>query len=344
MSAATEAAERVAMRGALALPAVVKRRIAGPPVRRDGRELDLDTQVLLRLEQASPRDSLGTGDPLRMRADTAHSARVASGTPMAVSRVERLTVAGAREPLEARLYVAAEAEGAEPSPLLVYFHGGGWVVGDLETHDAVCRALAVASGARVVSVAYRLAPEHPFPAPVDDARAAFADVAARASALGGDPGRVAVGGDSAGGHLAAVVARDAEGVAAQLLIYPVCDCAEEHPSRRTFAEGFFLTAETMRFYQDAFLPDGVDRRDPRISPLHAPDLGGLAPAIVVTAGFDVLRDEGDAYAARLREAGVRTIHRHHPGDVHGFASVLVAAGSREAVAELGGMLRALLSA
>ncbi len=343
MTALAERAERAAMRAALALPAAVKRRVAGPPVHRDGRVLDLDAQLLLRLEAASPRDSLGTGDPVRMRADTARSARVAAGPPAPVSRVERLTVAGGREALEARLYVPGEAEGAEPSALLVYFHGGGWVVGDLDSHDAVCRALAVAAGARVVSVDYRLAPEHPFPAPVDDALAAFADVQRRAAALGADPARVAVGGDSAGGHLAAVVAHHAA-CAAQLLIYPVTDCAHEHPSRRTFAEGFFLTAETMRFYQDCFLPAGVDRGDPRVSPLRAPGLAGAPPAIVATAGFDVLRDEGDAYAARLREAGVRTIHRRHDGSVHGFVNVLAARGSREAVAELGGMLRALLSA
>ncbi|MGZ6645484.1 MAG: alpha/beta hydrolase fold domain-containing protein [Solirubrobacteraceae bacterium] len=343
MNGARERAERAVVRAALALPPAVKRQVAGTPIRRDGHELELDTHVLLRLEEASPRDSLGLGDVGRMRADTRHSARVAAGALAPMSRVERLLVAGAEGPLEARLYVPAEAEGPEPGPLLVYFHGGGWVVGDLDTHDAPCRALARASGARVVAVDYRLAPEHPFPAPVDDALAAFGDLAARAASLGCDPARVAVGGDSAGGHLAAVVARHAE-AAAQLLLYPVCDLAEAHPSRRTFAEGFFLTAETMAFYEASFAPPGTDLRDGRVSPLHAPDLAGVAPAIVITAGFDILRDEGAAYARRLHEAGVRTVYRCHDGFVHGFANALAARGPREAVAEAGGALRALLSA
>ena len=166
---------------------------------------------------------------------------------------------------------------------------------------------------------------------------------ARAGALGADPARVAVGGDSAGGQLAAVVAQHAA-PAAQLLLYPVTDSAATSASRRTCAEGFFLTLETMEFYERCFAPAGVDRTDPRVSPLRATDLTGVAPAIVVTAGFDPLRDEGDAYAQRLREAGVATIHRSHDGFIHAFASVLALRGSREAVAETGGALRALLSA
>ncbi len=343
MSALAERAERGALRAALALPPVIKRRVAGPPVRRDGRTLDLDTQLLLKLDESSLRDSLGVGEPARMREDTRRSVRVAGGAALAMSRVERLTVTGAIDPLEARLYVPAEAEGPEAGALLVYFHGGGWVVGDLDTHDNLCRALAAASGARVIAVDYRLAPEHPFPAPVDDALAAFADVQARAASLGADRARVAVGGDSAGGHLAAVVAQHAA-PAAQLLLYPVTDSAATSASRRTFAEGFFLELETMEFYERCFAPAGTDRTDPRVSPLRAGDLSGVAPAIVVTAGFDLLRDEGDAYAQRLREAGVATIHRCHDGFMHGFASVLSARGSREAVAETGGALRALLSA
>jgi acetyl esterase len=277
-----------------------------------------------------------------MRADARRSVRVAGGAARPMSRVERLTVAGGVDQLEARLYVPTEAEGAEPGALLVYFHGGGWVVGDLDTHDPLCRALATAAGVRVVAIDYRLAPEHPFPAPVDDALAAFADVQERAASLGADPARVAVGGDSAGGQLAAVVAQHMA-PAAQLLLYPVTDCAETSASRRTFRAGFFLELETVAFYERCFAPPGGDRTDPRVSPLRAADLTGCAPAIVVTAGFDPLRDEGDAYARRLREAGVPTIHRRHDGFVHAFASLLVARGSREAVAETGGALRALLS-
>ena len=244
--------------------------------------------------------------------------------------------------LPARLYIPPDETGAT----LVYYHGGGWVVGDLDSHDALCRHLATASGARVLSVDYRLAPEHPFPAPVDDALAAFRD----AVALAPDPARVAVGGDSAGGHLAAVTAQlaAADGgpePAFQLLIYPVTDCDVKHPSRATFAEGFFLTRANMDYYEGCFLPPGTDKRDPRVSPLHASDLAGLAPALVVTAGFDPLRDEGEAYAARLQDAGVPAILRRHAGFVHGFANVLGAGHAwRAAVAEMGGVLRAQLSA
>lgn len=343
MSALAERAERGALRGVLALPAGVKRRIAGAPIQRDGRTLDLDTQVVLKLDELWPADSLGVADVAVMRANLRRAVRVAGGAQLAMSRVERLTVAGASDALPARLYVPAEAARAERSALLVYFHGGGWVVGDLDTHDALCRALAAASGARVVSVDYRRAPEHPFPAPVDDALAAFADLQARADSLGADPRRVAVGGDSAGGHLAAVVAQHGS-PAAQLLLYPVTDCAEVSASRRTFAGGFFLERATMDFYERCFAPPGVDRFDPRVSPLRAANLASVAPAIVVTGGFDLLRDEGDAYARRLREAGVATIHRTHDAFVHAFASMLWLPGSRMAVAEIGGALRALLSA
>jgi acetyl esterase len=220
------------------------------------------------------------------------------------------------------------------------------VVGDLDTHDAPCRALATSSGARVLSVDYRLAPEHPFPAGVDDALAAFRAAVEEAP----DPGRVAVGGDSAGGHLAAVTAQQAASdggpaPAFQLLVYPATDFAVRHPSRDTFAEGFLLTKASMDYYEACFLPPGADKRDPRVSPLHATELGGLAPALVVTAGFDPLRDEGEAYAARLQEAGVPAILRRHPGFVHGFFNMLgLGPGPRAAVAEMGGVLRGALSA
>jgi acetyl esterase len=200
----------------------------------------------------------------------------------------------------------------------------------------------------VLSVDYRLAPEHRFPAPVEDALAAFRDAVARAGELGADPRRVAVAGDSAGGHLASVTAQlcAADGGPApafQLLIYPATDCSRVSQSRRTFAEGFILTKENMDWYEEQFLGADGGRSDPRASPLLAQELGGIAPALVVTAGFDPLRDEGEAYARRLQEAGVRALLRRHPGYVHGFIHALVAGpGPREAVAELGGALRALL--
>jgi acetyl esterase len=199
-------------------------------------------------------------------------------------------------------------------------------------------------------VDYQLAPEHPFPAPVDDALAAFRDAVARAEELRADPERIAVAGDSAGGHLAAVTCQlcAADGGPApafQLLIYPATDFSREASSRLLFAEGFILTKEEMDWYEEHFLTSDSDRSDPRASPLLGEDLSGVAPAFVVTAGFDPLRDEGEAYARRLREAGVRAIVRRHPGYVHGFIHGLaVGPNAREALAEMGGVLRANLAA
>jgi acetyl esterase len=346
---ARQRAEFLAARAAVALPPRVKRRLAGAPIRRDGLELDLDTQLLLRLDERSGTAGLSTRSPAEARADTAHSSRVVAGPPVAMARVQGLTVAGGAGPLRARLYVPVEADGPAASALLVFFHGGGWSVGDLDTHDAPARLLAASSGARVLTVDFRLAPEHRFPAAVDDALAAFRDAHARAGELGADPARIAVGGDSAGGHLAAVTAQQAAAdggpaPAFQLLVYPVTDFVEESASRRMFAEGFFLTKVSMDFYEDAFLAPGAERDDPRVSPLRAGDLSAVAPALVVTAGFDPLRDEGEAYAERLRAAGVPVLLRRHPGFVHGFFNVLgVGHGPREAVAEMGGVLRAALA-
>jgi acetyl esterase len=333
------------------LPPAMKRLIAGKPIRRDGLELDLDTQVLVKLAERDLH-SLPGCTPAEARADLREAVRPLEGPLIALPAVREMTVAGAEGPLRARLYVPEETQAATErgaaAPLVVYYHGGGWVAGDLSTHDQPCRLLARSSGASVLSVDYRLAPEHRFPAPVDDALAAFRDVVARAGELGIDPARVAVAGDSAGGHLAAVTAQlaAADGGPApafQLLIYPVTTLAERFQSRDTFAEGFILTAENMDWYEEQFLgPDG-DRRDPRVSPLHAGDLSAVAPALVVTAGFDPLRDEGEAYARRLTEAGVRTVLRRHPGYVHGFLHGLaLGAGPGMAIAELGGVLRAAL--
>jgi acetyl esterase len=342
--------ERAAGRAILALPAGARRRIAGPPLRREGLEVDLDTQVLLRLAERDPDPPLHTLTPEQARAQLSRSVRRVRGAPAAMAEVLHTTVAGAEGQLPARLYVPEEASGAaEPSALVVYFHGGGWVVGDLDTHDQPCRLLARSSGARVLSIGYRLAPEHPFPAPVLDALAAFRDAIARATELGADPRRVAVAGDSAGAHLATVTARlaAADGGPApafQLLIYPVTDCLEVSRSRLAFAEGFLLTKENMEWYELQFIGDH-DRRDARVSPLLAESLRGLAPALVVTAGFDPLRDEGEAYAMRLRSEGVRTVLRRHPGYVHGFTHILIGGGgAREALAEMGGALRTALAA
>jgi len=342
--------ERQLGRLILELPRAAKRRIAGPPVIREGLQLELDIQVLLKLAERDPRPPLAGLDPGQARADLRDSVVQVEGRPLALQEVREVTLAGAAGPLRARLYVPPADPGEErPAPLVVYFHGGGWVVGDLDTHDQPCRLLAWHSGARVLSVDYRLAPEHPFPAPVEDALAAFRDALERAAELGIDPGRAAVAGDSAGAHLAAVTAmlaaRDGGPAPAfQLLIYPVTDCSGVSASRLAFAEGFLLTKENMDWYEERFLGAHGDRHDPRVSPLLAPDLEGLAPAMVVTAGFDPLRDEGEAYARRLREAGVPCTLRRHAGAVHGFIHILLAGdGAREALAEMGGALRAGLA-
>ena len=347
---AREQLEVLASLGLARLPPSAKRLIAGPPIRRDGLELDLDTQVWLKLRQRyRPRPPLATLGPERARADLRRAARLAAGRPAALAQVRDTEVAGADGSLPARLYVPGEALTGGHYALLVYYHGGGWVTGDLDTHDAPCRFLAQAAGIRLLSVAYRLAPEHPFPAPVDDALAAFRDAAARAGEFGADPARVAVGGDSAGGHLAAVVAQMAAAdggpaPAFQLLVYPVTDSAVTHASRLTFADGFLLTKPDMDWYEAQFLDPQADRRDPRISPLHAADVTGVAPALVVTAGFDPLRDEGEAYAEKLAAAGIPSAKRRHPGYVHGFFNAVgIAAGSRQALAEMGGALRVALA-
>jgi len=326
-------------RGVVALPPRAKRVLAGRPIEADGHRLDLDTQLAVRLDRARPR-SPGAGTTAEQaREETRQAARLVAGVPVPMAEVTETTVAGGAGPLRARLYVPPEAAGTTRGPLLVFFHGGGNVAGDIDTHDAPCRLLAAGAGVRVLSVDYRLAPEHPFPAAVDDALAAFRDVAARPGAFGADPARLAVGGDSAGGRLAAVVAQH-DRPAFQLLIYPATDNTRVYPSERLFAEGFFLTKESMDWYEDQFLPPGTDPADPRVSPLLAPDLSGVAPALVVTAGFDPLRDEGEAYAARLRAAGVHAVTRRFPGFVHGFLNAVgVGRGGREAVLEIAGALR-----
>jgi len=345
----TDRLEIAGARAIAALPAGLKRRIAGEPIRRDGLELDLDMQVLLKLEERNPRPPLSSGSPARARSDLRHAVRVVEGAPIAGADIQELTLAGAEGSLAARLYTPAGREEQTNGALAVYYHGGGWVAGDLDTHDLPCRLLARTSGARVLSVDYRLAPEHPFPAPVDDALAAFRDAVGRAEELGADPSRIAVAGDSAGGHLATVTARQAlaDGGPApsfQLLIYPVTDLVGTTHSRLEFAEGFVLTKENMDWYEEQLLGSGGDRQDPRVSPLLGEVHPATAPALVVTAGFDPLRDEGEAYARKLREAGVHTILRRHAGFVHGFIHALILGPRpREAVAEMGGVLRAALA-
>jgi acetyl esterase len=251
-----------------------------------------------------------------------------------VKSVEDTTVPGAIGDLPARVY---RPDGAGPLPTVVLLHGGGWVIGDIETHDNTARQIARDADAVVVSVGYRLAPEAPFPAAVEDAIAATRWVAEHVAELGGDD-RVAVAGDSAGGNLAAVVAqnfRDAgePSLAAQFLIYPATDVAGEYPSRTENGTGYFLETATMEWFFDQYAGTETDI-DARLSPLHAENLAGLPPAVVVTAEYDPLRDEGEAYARALADAGVRVEHRRFDSMIHGFFEMGPAsAGARAAIAE-----------
>jgi len=329
---------------ATALPAFVQRLLSGGrTVRVDGLELEPDMQLLLALQKLRGERRLDTMTPAAARAELKRGAESFAGTLLPVPRVEPVTLSGPAGPLAARLFVSAE----RPRGLVVYYHGGGWVVGDLDTHEAPCRFLARHAGVAVLSIDYRLAPEHRFPAAVDDALAAFRWACAEASRFGVAPGQVAVAGDSAGGNLAAVVsllARDGgPQPRAQLLVYPVTDLSKKHPSYRIFSEGFFLAERDMDWYRANYLPDEAAALDPRASPLLAPDLHGLSPAIVLTAGFDVLRDEGEAYARRLRDAGVSVELRRTAGQIHGFANATgVSPGARAAMDEAARLFRELL--
>jgi len=242
------------------------------------------------------------------------------GEPESIARVENRTVPGPAGQIPVRIYTPV---GTAPFPVLVYFHGGGWVIGNLDTHDGICRSLANRVGCLVVSVDYRLAPEHRFPAAPEDCYAATRWLAEHAGSLGGDKGRIAVGGDSAGGNLAAVVAlmaRDRGGpkLAFQLLVYPATDTDFETRSYRENSEGYFLTRADMVWFWNHYAPRDEDRRNPYAAPLRAASLRGLPPALVITAEFDPLCDDGNAYAARLREDGVPVRLSQQDGLIHGF--------------------------
>jgi acetyl esterase len=276
-------------------------------------------QLLVRAAEAAGVIPFDQQTPAEARA--AMLAQTATmGRPQPVASVEDRHIAGAQCDLPVRVYTPL---GGGPFATLVYFHGGGWVIGSIETHDGLCRALADAAGAIIVSVDYRLAPEHPFPAATEDAYAATCWVADNYARLGARDGRVAVGGDSAGGNLATVVcllARDRGGpdIAWQLLLYPITDYKLDTASYRDYADGHLLTRDAMAWFWRHYLSGGADREHPYVSPLRAPSLAKLPPALVITAECDPLRDEGEAYARRLAESGVPVTATCYPGMVHGF--------------------------
>ncbi|MEJ7731939.1 MAG: alpha/beta hydrolase [Polyangiaceae bacterium] len=333
-----------------ALPAAAQRWLAGQRagVRVDGLDLAPEMQLILALRKRL-RPPLSTLSPGQARRQLRREALVHGGVPIAVAAVRDLEIDGPARRLAVRHYAP---EGGQGAPLCVYFHGGGFVVCDLDTHDPVCRFLCRHAGVHVLAVDYRLAPEEPFPAAVEDALCAFRWAAAHAAELGADATRVAVAGDSAGGNLAAVVSQlarlEGEGgaqPALQLLLYPTVDRTEAWGSLDLFHEGFFLTRADIDWYQEQYTGTvGADLRDPRVSPRLRPDLGGLPPALVVTAGFDPLRDEGEAYARALGDAGVPVLLRRFDGLVHGFANmVAISPASGAAMFEIAASLRTALA-
>jgi acetyl esterase len=304
-----------------------------------------EIRALLDQQAASGRPPLHRQSVTQARAFHTEDAAPLNGEPVPVAAVADRAVPGPGGDLPVRVYTP---EGEPPFPIVVFFHGGGWVVGTLDTYDPLCRALAAAVPAVVVSVDYRLAPEHRWPAAVEDAYAATLWASRHAAELGGAQHRLAVAGDSAGGNLAAVVAlgaRDRGGpaIAFQLLVYPALDAAGDTGSWREYADGFYLTAAGMRWYWDHYL-GGADGAAPDASPRRAAFLGGLPPALVVTADHDVLRDEGEAYAARLREAGVAADVRRVEGVVHGFFRWRAVTGAADAaLQEAAAALRSALA-
>jgi acetyl esterase len=273
---------------------------------------------------------------------------VLPSTPAAVGAVDNLTIPGPRGDIPIRLYYPIVTDPGL-SPAVAFFHGGGWVVCDLESHDDMCRALTNASGCVVMAVDYRLAPEHPFPQPPEDCYAALQWLGANAESVGVDPARLAVMGDSAGGNLAAVTAQMARDLGGpvlryQVLVYPVTNFSDDTPSHRGTGDGYFLRSAEVMYYWREYLVDEADGALPYASPLRAQSLAGLPPALIVTAEFDPLRDEGEAYGRRLQEAGVpATVHRYD-GMFHSFVSFLgVLDAADEALGEIADALRAALT-
>jgi acetyl esterase len=305
--------------------------------------LDIDSATLIaRLaELGLPRYETLTPDQARSAMDAAR--RTAAVEPPPVAAVSDLKIVSAHGEILARLYRPLEARGRIPG--LVFFHGGGWVLGDLESHDILCRRLANAGECAVLAVDYRLAPENKFPAAVEDAIAAAQWVFANAQTLEIDPERIAVGGDSAGANLAAVfchVARD-EGkprIRLQLLIYPVVELAFTHSSHQLKEGHLPVLGETMIWFREHYLSKPEQQQDWRASPLLANSFSALPPAYVLTAGYDPLSDEGAAYAGRLEQAGVQVTRRHFPGQIHGFLTMGVGFPTTKlAISEIGQALK-----
>ncbi|MEQ0557607.1 alpha/beta hydrolase [Amycolatopsis sp. NEAU-NG30] len=336
------------LRWLLRLPAPVQRVLAGRPVVVDGKQPVPTARMLIQVARFAPFDAPHrNGDLARARRELNMAGALAGAGVCPGVRTSDHTWPGPDGPLPLRLY---EPEGVPaPSAALVYFHGGGFVLGSIDTHEGACRLLAEEAGIRVVSVGYRLAPEHPFPAAVSDAVAAFRHVAEKAADFGIDTDRLAVGGDSSGGNLAAVVAHAAARgevprPAFSLLLTPATDALGGSLSHKQFGSGFRLDRDEWAWYRDQYVRDPAHLTDRRASVLYDDSLDGLPPTYVATCGFDLLRDEGEAYAARLAAAGVPVVHRRHEGQLHGFANrVGVDPDARAAMLHAAGVLRAGLA-
>ena len=306
---------------------------------------ELDPEVVAVIEEI---ESAGVPEWSALSVESARRVEdevFSGGDPPEVDFVRELSIPGPESAIPVRIY---RHEVAQSAPVLVYYHGGGWVLGTLDSIDGVCRRLARRGECVVVSVDYRLAPEHPFPAAVEDAEAALRWVGENATAFGGDPDRLAVGGTSAGGNLAAVTAlraraaADAPALDRQFLFYPITDRAFDTDSYAENADGPLLTRDDMRWFWARYIRSEVDAANPYASPLRARDLSDLPAATVLTAGFDPLRDEGIAYAERLADAGVDVRHDHHPDMPHGFLSTSESVtAADEALDEIGEELRSL---
>ncbi len=324
MSSLLESVQGMTVGAVMQLPRGALSAIAGAPLEIDRNKLDLHVQALFQLMNASrrPRSEALPVEDARIELKKIIHAVGVVGSPE-VSAVDE-TFIGPTGPVPIRIYRPRTAPAS--APVLVYYHGGGWVIGDLDTHDGICRTITEKIRCITLAVDYRLAPENPFPAAVDDALAAFRWAAANARRLGGDPERVGVGGDSAGANLAAVVSQLAVGQGGsapflQALFFPPTNLSTETASYELFAEVPPLYRSTARWFHDHYLPRREQRSDPRCSPLLADKLDSLPRAYVATAGFDVLRDEGIAYADRLRVCGVEVEHRHHPELPHGYSQM-----------------------
>jgi acetyl esterase len=309
--------------------------------------LDPDAAAVFKAFQEAGRPPYETVSPAEARELYLKGRVVSNPEPPELASVEPLAIPSPAGPIPARIYTPVKPRQTNGlAPCLVFYHGGGWVIGDLDSHDVVCRKLADEGKLIVISVDYRLAPEHQFPAAVDDAIEAAKWIADNAKQLGIDPSRLMVGGDSAGGNLAAVVAiaaRDGNGpaIAGQVLIYPATDFAMTHPSHSEPETSLLLTHSVIRWFSNHYL-GGADINDWRASPARATTLAGLPPAYVLTAGADPLRDEGDEYARRLKEAGVPVTYRSFPGQFHGFFTMgKLLQQANVAASEIGVWLKAL---